>query len=645
MQGPGGVARNVAAATLGITVELEAFAVGPGEDECGGGGAEKAGGAGPGRAECGAAGSPPSAAAASASTVDPPSPSRASLVELRAHALAHSRSPLFLSGPVRLVSAVGDDAAGRLLLESWRALTTGFREPGDGSVRVVAGGATPSVSVIYDGGGEVAASIADVDLVEAALSPADVRDAVRAGLVGPSPGAANGPGAPPGDGAGNVGGGPRAAPGPTLMGTASPAGPSRAPYSPSTLPPEPEAVSEGEITGLLPTHLGGRALGAALAAQAAIDVELSSEETYRAAAAAGAPLVGAPSPVAPPALAAGAASGTASAATAPPALDLVPSCAPVVVLDANLTAAALLAGAAEAHRLGARVWVEPTSAPKAKRAVHCARACWVVSPNVDELLALADELDPVHALGVGAHGDRNHGGAGAGVLPHALVRAAGDRLGRALREVVAHAGALGVVLRSGIEYVVLTLGKAGVAIVCAEPRRATPRRGGAEGGATDAVAGSDRPTDSERERAGDASAGPQGAQASIASLPTPVPLPSPAWRWGDRRASSQPPRKLRSLRVALIPAPDVPRGELKSATGAGDALVAGAIAALARGSDLLGAVLLGSAAAGRALRAPGPTPAEGWDLPTMLVEADELQKHVLEVSIPLVGVASGRALL
>lgn len=71
------------------------------------------------------------------------------------------------TAPLLLVTAVGDDAAGAALKASWQGLELPIK-----GITTVPGGATPTVSIIFDGHGDVAASVADVALLEAALTPA-----------------------------------------------------------------------------------------------------------------------------------------------------------------------------------------------------------------------------------------------------------------------------------------------------------------------------------------------------------------------------------------------------------------------------------------------------------------------------------------
>ena len=65
---------------------------------------------------------------------------------------------------VGFVSAVGDDAAGRALRESWARRVGG--RGGDRGVRVVRGSRTATVVGVLDGEGELAACVADVECVE-----------------------------------------------------------------------------------------------------------------------------------------------------------------------------------------------------------------------------------------------------------------------------------------------------------------------------------------------------------------------------------------------------------------------------------------------------------------------------------------------
>lgn len=75
----------------------------------------------------------------------------------------HGSSPL---APPLLITAVGDDAAGLSLVDSCRSLGIDIE-----GIMTVPGGATPSVSIIFNGQGDVAASVADVRLLETALTP------------------------------------------------------------------------------------------------------------------------------------------------------------------------------------------------------------------------------------------------------------------------------------------------------------------------------------------------------------------------------------------------------------------------------------------------------------------------------------------
>lgn len=94
-------------------------------------------------------------------------------------------------GPVALVSAVGDDALGSAVLASLPAAGLGGSAA---TVAVVRGGTTPAVSTLLDGGGEVAASVADFEggggsdnagvLATALGSPAAVSTALRRAGVG-----------------------------------------------------------------------------------------------------------------------------------------------------------------------------------------------------------------------------------------------------------------------------------------------------------------------------------------------------------------------------------------------------------------------------------------------------------------------------
>ena len=69
------------------------------------------------------------------------------------------------AGPAPLlISAVGDDIAGRVLIDAWRALGADTR-----GVRVCTGASTPVVATVLDHDGEVAASVADTLTAEKGL--------------------------------------------------------------------------------------------------------------------------------------------------------------------------------------------------------------------------------------------------------------------------------------------------------------------------------------------------------------------------------------------------------------------------------------------------------------------------------------------
>ena len=69
------------------------------------------------------------------------------------------------AGPAPLlISAVGDDVAGRALIDAWRALGGDTR-----GVRVCTGASTPVVATVLDHDGEVAASVADTLTAETGL--------------------------------------------------------------------------------------------------------------------------------------------------------------------------------------------------------------------------------------------------------------------------------------------------------------------------------------------------------------------------------------------------------------------------------------------------------------------------------------------
>ena len=68
--------------------------------------------------------------------------------------------------PPLLIAAVGDDLAGRALIDAWRAVGADPR-----GVRVCAAASTPVVTTVLDHDGEVAASVADTRTAETGVDP------------------------------------------------------------------------------------------------------------------------------------------------------------------------------------------------------------------------------------------------------------------------------------------------------------------------------------------------------------------------------------------------------------------------------------------------------------------------------------------
>ncbi len=69
-----------------------------------------------------------------------------------------------------LITAVGDDAAGKSLIDSCLQLKMDTK-----GIISVPGGATPCVSIIFDGSGDVAASVADVRVLETHLTASELQ--------------------------------------------------------------------------------------------------------------------------------------------------------------------------------------------------------------------------------------------------------------------------------------------------------------------------------------------------------------------------------------------------------------------------------------------------------------------------------------
>lgn len=84
-----------------------------------------------------------------------------------AHCLAALMGP---ENKPMLISIIGDDSAGKLLLHHWQSLQL----PSDG-ILTKAGVTTPMTSYIFNHAGDVAASVADVRTVEDHLKPTDLQ--------------------------------------------------------------------------------------------------------------------------------------------------------------------------------------------------------------------------------------------------------------------------------------------------------------------------------------------------------------------------------------------------------------------------------------------------------------------------------------
>lgn len=72
--------------------------------------------------------------------------------------------------------------------------------------------------------------------------------------------------------------------------------------------------------------------------------------------------------------------------------------APIVMVDGNLSPLALEASCQLAAEVGTPVWFEPVSVAKSRRIVSVAKYITYASPNEDELIAMANALSPNHTF-------------------------------------------------------------------------------------------------------------------------------------------------------------------------------------------------------------------------------------------------------
>lgn len=80
--------------------------------------------------------------------------------------------------PIKLFSVIGNDSAGHKILSQCLEDQVGR----DGIVQIQ-GGRTATVVIMFDGGGDVVSSVADVEIVEKSMNPMFV--AMRLGLLAP----------------------------------------------------------------------------------------------------------------------------------------------------------------------------------------------------------------------------------------------------------------------------------------------------------------------------------------------------------------------------------------------------------------------------------------------------------------------------
>ncbi|GBF93396.1 hypothetical protein Rsub_06434 [Raphidocelis subcapitata] len=250
--------------------------------------------------------------------------------------------------------------------------------------------------------------------------------------------------------------------------------------------------------------------------------------------------------------------------------------AAMVVIDGNLSEAAAAEAARMASEAGAAVLFEPISVPKSVRCVPVLASIDYITPNAEELRAIASALQPTGGFGAGfgggaaaspeaRSGSGRVGGVGSSSRSSGGGGGGGPAPDAAARRLSELAPAAAAVLAAGTGCIVLTMGELGAALLTLE-------RGGSGGGGGDGGGGS-------RVTGGGGGGGGGGAGAGPAVLVA-------------RHMPAAPARVV-------------------SVSGAGDCLAAGFASALAAGETRERALARGLLAARAAVECAGNVPPRG----------------------------------
>ncbi|XP_068655550.1 pseudouridine kinase isoform X2 [Aristolochia californica] len=230
---------------------------------------------------------------------------------------------------------------------------------------------------------------------------------------------------------------------------------------------------------------------------------------------------------------------------------------PVVMVDANMNPCSLEAACQIAEDAGIPAWFEPVSVKKSKRVVSIAKSITCTSPNLDELIAMANALscrDEYFSI-------QN--------LQHIRQEGSLESMIQVLEPAIC------LLLEKGIKIVVLTLGSDGV-LLCS--------RGGAN-----FMRSAMRNPISNRYRS--------PLYKAVSSS-----CPLNKFHCAERF-------KQHNSHPYIVHFPALP-ASVVSVTGAGDCLVGGILASICSGLDIMQSVAVGIAAAKGAVEAVGNVPSE-----------------------------------
>ncbi|XP_071738041.1 pseudouridine kinase-like isoform X2 [Rutidosis leptorrhynchoides] len=252
--------------------------------------------------------------------------------------------------------------------------------------------------------------------------------------------------------------------------------------------------------------------------------------------------------------------------------------APMVMVDANLSSAALEASCQLAAEVGTPVWFEPVSVAKSKRVVSVAKYITFTSPNEDELIAMANALSFKHAF-----------------TPIQKDSSTIESLFQQLKP------AIWILLEKGIKVVVVTLGSKGV-LLCSK------------GGLDFQHIGPNR-----NNKSHDIG---KKLHKTISQV-----CPS------DRLFSALRLEERSSNSPYVVNFPAVLSNSVKRLTGAGDCLVGGSIASICAGLDVMQSIAVGIAAAKATVEAETNVPAK-FSLEQIAADARSVYMAAKVVFVP-----------